>query len=130
MIYKPGNFRDKKEGGFIAFVAESILVTFLIFYSISRSVLNFFLPCKKYKDISNEIVLITGGGKGLGRVLAVEFAKFNPKHVGRLILQTFYSDYPVLFYFSDQLISALNLTLRAPDATIVSLSRLVEKVPS
>ena len=86
MAERSGSFRDKKEGGWIALVAEVILVSFLMFYSISRSVFNFFLPCQKYKDISNEIVLITGGGKGLGRVLAVEFAKFNPKHVSKITL--------------------------------------------
>ncbi|XP_045162385.2 short-chain dehydrogenase/reductase 3-like isoform X2 [Mercenaria mercenaria] len=33
----------------------------------------------KTKDISDEIILITGGGRGIGRQIALEFAKFRPK---------------------------------------------------
>ncbi len=75
---------DNPEGGLITVVADLIVVTFSIFYAIFRSFLNpvlRFVGYKRYKNIRNEIVLITGGGKGLGRVLAVEFAKFTPRHV-------------------------------------------------
>ena len=34
-----------------------------------------------YKDISEEIVLISGGGRGIGRQIAFEFADYKPKHV-------------------------------------------------
>ncbi len=64
----------------ISTIIELMLVSFLIVYSIFRAALGFILP-RRYKDISNEVILITGGGRGLGRVLAVEFAKYKPKQV-------------------------------------------------
>ncbi len=64
----------------ISTLIELMLVSFLIIYSIFRAGLGLILP-RRYKDISNEIILITGGGRGLGRVLAVEFAKYKPKQV-------------------------------------------------
>jgi len=40
----------------------------------------FFWP-RKYKNITGDAILITGGGKGIGRVIAMEFAKRRPKQV-------------------------------------------------
>ena len=58
---------------FIVHLSASLLAAFI-------GNVSFFWP-RKYKNITDDVILITGGGKGLGRLIAVEFAKRQPKQV-------------------------------------------------
>lgn len=51
----------------------------MVYYIVKASVLSL-LPSRR-KDLTREIVLITGGGRGIGRHLAQEFAKQGAKKV-------------------------------------------------
>lgn len=53
-----------------------------MFLYILKAVFLFFIPkCLRFKDISHDIVLITGGASGLGRLMAIKFAKRGAKIV-------------------------------------------------
>ena len=53
----------------------------LIYYWLEGIVMFFVPKSLRYKKVDTDIVLITGGGNGLGRLLAVRFAKLGAKVV-------------------------------------------------
>ena len=76
-------------------VGEIIVFLIHIFASVLAAFVRnifFFLP-RKYKNITGDVILITGGGKGIGRLIAVEFAKRRPKQVGHNLLEHSDSDW-------------------------------------
>lgn len=67
---------------FFKFIGNLIKgLTIALLYMI-KAVLLFFVPkCLRAKDVSKDIVLITGGASGLGRLMAIKFAKLGARVV-------------------------------------------------
>ena len=76
------------EGDTFAVIIKDFIRTL---FTVIKSMLTAYLSCifglfsflpRRYKDISQDVILVTGGGRGIGRLIAVELAKHKPKMVG------------------------------------------------
>ena len=59
------------------FFVALLKVVWITLTSLVRSI----FPSSKRKDVSKEIVLVTGAGSGIGRLMSLEFAKLGAKLV-------------------------------------------------
>lgn len=64
----------------------ALLFPLQIFLCILRAIVRFFARQKR-RDLGTDVVLITGGGRGIGRHLAKEFAKQGARKVSFYLLR-------------------------------------------
>ena len=67
----------------IAVLQLGVIILKLPFYA-ARVVVGYFLPSLISKDVTDENVLITGGGGGLGTLMAIKFAQLGAKNIALL----------------------------------------------
>jgi len=63
-------------------IVEAVVSHVMMVYYILEAIVLFFVPTRfRSKDVKGEIVLITGAGSGIGRLLALRFAKLGSRLV-------------------------------------------------
>ena len=60
----------------VSLVIETLGVIGIVLWQMLKSFVQIFLPSRR-KDINGEIVFLTGAGSGIGRLMALKFAKLG-----------------------------------------------------
>lgn len=73
----------KKEPKLLKSTADIIVFIFVTVFYILKAIYKFLLPrrYRQLKDLKGEIALVTGGGSGIGRLLALRLGKLGVKVV-------------------------------------------------
>lgn len=79
MMISSKMIKDEGHGRLLSTIFNIIAFLLVCIFYIVRSIVQCFIPSsyRKKKSLAGEIVLITGGGGGLGRLLAKRFARLG-----------------------------------------------------
>lgn len=77
-IFLRNYFNGIKMNIYLEFLLNTLYIIFLLLVSSIKAFSKFMIPYKyRSKNVKDEIVLITGSGSGIGRLIAKNFAKLG-----------------------------------------------------